>query len=156
MRVRAGDCGPAFSLGGYHSSMKSCPYCGGKYPDDAVICPVDGNALQGPNESRNKASRPLSSTVLCPVCGAADCYARTIELRSSFSWLAFFAGGIFAVLARNAGRPTKVRCTKCEALFEIRTPLSKVWLVIFWILVCPTVIALIIMLVDLLGGFGQH
>jgi len=43
-----------------------------------------------------------------------------------------------------------VRCNKCNAIFEIRTPLSKVSLVIFWALVCPMIITGILLLVLLL------
>lgn len=75
-----------------------------------------------------------------------------MELRGSFSWLIFFAGGIFAVLFRNAGRRRKVRCNQCEALLTIRTPLSQVSLFFFWLLISPTIVVLIILLVALLGG----
>jgi hypothetical protein len=79
-----------------------------------------------------------------------------VELRNSFSWLAFLAGGILAVLFRNAGRRRKVRCNKCEALFDIRTPLSKVSLVIFWLLICPTIVGLIVLLVAVLSSIFSH
>ena len=96
------------------------------------------------------ASAPHLVRFGCPVCGAADDYTPTIELRGSFSWTVFFAGGLLAVLFRNAGRRKKVRCNKCDAIFNIRTPLSKVSLVIFWLLICPTIITLIIFFLSLL------
>lgn len=89
----------------------------------------------------------------CPVCGAFDGYKPAVELRGSFSWLIFLAGGLFAVLFRNAGRTRRVRCNKCGALFNIRTPLSIVSLVIFWLLVAPTIIGLAFLLFYALYAF---
>jgi len=88
----------------------------------------------------------------CPACGAEGGYTPTVELRGSFSWPVFLAGGIFAVLFRNAGRRRKVRCNRCDALFDIRTPLSKVSLVFFWLLICPAFIGLIILLAAFLNA----
>ena len=136
--------------------MKPCPYCGAQYADDAVVCATDGHRLDSPAEALQEPSGTASSRVRCPACGAADDYAPTVELRSSFSWLVFFAGGILAVLFRNAGRRRKVRCNKCEALFDIRTPLSRVSLVIFWLLICPTIVALIVLLVAVLSSIFSH
>jgi hypothetical protein len=79
-----------------------------------------------------------------------------MELRGSFSWLVFFAGGLLAVLFRNAGRRRRVRCNKCETVFNVRTPLSKVSLVIFWLLVGPTVVALIFLLIALVETIFSH
>jgi hypothetical protein len=87
----------------------------------------------------------MVSGVRCPACGAVD-YSPTVELRGSFSWPVFLAGGIFAVLFRNAGRRRKVRCNQCEAVFEVRTPLSKVSLVLLWLLIFPTIISLVILI----------
>lgn len=130
--------------------MKSCPYCGAQYPNDAVACAVDGNQLSAPVQTQQEANDKSAARVRCPACGAADDYSATMELRGSFSWLAFLAGGIFAVLFRNAGRPRKVRCNKCEAIFDIRTPFTKISLVVLWLLVCPTIIVLIVLVVALL------
>jgi len=132
--------------------MKDCPYCGKQYPDDAVVCPLDQQPLGGPAESHQKRV----PAVLCPACGASDDYTPTVELRGSFSWPVFFAGGLLAVLFRNAGRRRKVRCNKCEAIFNVRTVLSKVSLVIFWLLICPTILTLIILLVALVGAIFSH
>ncbi len=120
------------------------------------MCSIDGQPLDGPPESRHKSSGVWMARVLCPACGASDDYTPTVELRGSFSWPVFFAGGILAVLFRNAGRRRRVRCNKCGAVFNIRPPLSKVWLVIFWLLICPTIVALIILLVALLDSFFSH
>jgi len=136
--------------------MKSCTYCGAQYPDDATVCSIDGQLLQSPTENHESDREQRPTRFLCPKCGAADDYTPTVELRGSFSWTVFFAGGIWAVLFRNAGRRRKVRCNKCEAIFHIRTPLSKVSLVIFWLLIGPTVIALIILLAALLVSIFSH
>jgi hypothetical protein len=37
--------------------MKQCTYCGREYPDDAVVCAIDGYAL------RNPATAPLSQPI---------------------------------------------------------------------------------------------
>ncbi len=136
--------------------MKSCPYCGAQYADDAVACAADGHPLDSSTESRQRSSGAAAPRVRCPACGAPDDYAQTVELRGSFSWLVFLAGGLLAVLFRNAGRRRRVRCNKCEALFDVRTPLSMLSLVFFWLLVCPTIIALIICLAALLHTILSH
>jgi len=136
--------------------MKACSYCGKQYPDEAVVCSIDGQSLDGPTESRQKTSGESVARVLCPACGASDGYTPTVELRGSFSWPIFLAGGFLAVLFRNAGRSRRVRCNKCEAIFNVRTPVSKLSLVIFWLLICPTIIALIIFLVALVGSIISH
>lgn len=139
--------------------MKKCSYCGKEYPDDTVVCAVDQNPLTaGVTERDNLVSSRQSAkqTTACPACGALDGYKPTIELRGSFSLVAFLAGGLLAVLFRNAGRPKRVQCNKCGALFNIRTPSSKVSLVIFWLLVAPTVILIIILLLLLLNIFFAH
>jgi len=136
--------------------MKSCPYCGGQYPDDAVVCPIDGNTLNSTTESQSAVSGAPLASVICPACGTLDDFTRTIELRGSFSWAVFFFGGIFAVLFRNAGRKRKVRCNKCETLFDIRSPLARVSLVIFWLLICPTIVALLILVITFLHSIFSH
>src|SRR6266496_669546 len=141
-RIGGGNA-PSLCVGRLEGSMKACPYCGKQYSDDAIVCPIDRQPLNDSAELHQKVSAMPGPRVLCPVCGASDDYTPTVELRGSFSWPVFFAGGIFAVLFRNAGRRRKVRCNKCETLFNIRTPLSKVSWVLFWLLICPTIIALI-------------
>jgi hypothetical protein len=34
--------------------MKRCPYCGKEYPEDAVVCAVDGQPLTVQTEARTK------------------------------------------------------------------------------------------------------
>jgi hypothetical protein len=133
--------------------MKKCSYCGREYPDDAVACTVDQNPLAaGVAEGDNvaKSRQPAKPTTPCPACGALDGYKPAVEVRGSFSLLVFLAGGLCAVLFHNAGRPKRVLCNKCGALFTIRTPLSRVSSVIFWVLVAPTIILLFFLLVALL------
>ena len=129
---------------GLLNSMKSCPYCGAQYPEDAVTCAADGHPLDRSTESPQQSGGTVSG-VRCPACGAGD-YSATVELRGSFSWPVFFAGGIFAVLFRNAGSRRKVRCNHCKAVFEVRTPLSRVSLVLLWLLICPTIIGIVLLM----------
>jgi hypothetical protein len=136
--------------------MKKCSYCGREYTDDAVVCTVDQNPLTaGVAEDDNVANsrQPAKPTTPCPACGALDDYKPAVELRGSFSLLVFLAGGLLAVFFHNAGRPKRVQCNKCGALFNIRTPLTNVSSVIFWLLVAPTIIVLLILLVALLYSF---
>jgi hypothetical protein len=136
--------------------MKSCPYCGARYGDDAVACTADGYALGNLTESGEDLGKVATPRVRCPHCGAADNYVSAVELRGSFSWLAFLAGGLLAVLFRNTGRERRVRCNQCDALFSVRTPFSKVSRVIFWLLVCPTLMAFVICLLALLHAAFSH
>jgi hypothetical protein len=125
--------------------MKSCAYCGAQYPDETVVCPLDGHPLSATVESHAPGVQLRPPKVLCPACGAPDDYKPAIELRRSFGWAALIAGGLPGLFLWNAGRPKRVRCNKCEATFDIRTPLSKISLVIFWILVGPAIILLIVL-----------
>ena len=136
-------------------NLKACPHCGAHYSDDSVTC-VDGYLLGAPAESRGEFGNVGVPRFRCPACGAADDYTPTVELRSAFSWPVFLVGGFLAVLFRNAGRRRKVRCNKCEKLFDIRTPLSRVSLVIFWLLISPTILVLVIWLLALLGSIFSH
>ena len=126
--------------------MKSCPHCGAQYPDDAVSCTADGSSLGLSNADRPASGGVSTASVRCPSCGAADDYSPTMELRGSFSLLVFLAGGLLAVIFRNAGRGKRVRCNKCETVFEMHTPLSRLSLVVFWLLICPTILVLIVLL----------
>jgi hypothetical protein len=144
------------ALGDSQNNMKSCPYCGEQYSDDAVACAIDGQPLCDPTEARPKPKERAAPRVHCPACGAADDYQPTVELRGSFSWLLFLAGGIPAVVFRNAGRARKVRCNKCEALFNVRTPLSKASLVCFWLVISLVIIALILSVAAFLHAILGH
>jgi hypothetical protein len=129
--------------------MKSCPYCGAKYSDEVAVCPIDHHPLEQPAKPQSDAPKTPKKSRPCPTCGATDGYAPTVELRRSFSWLILFLGGIFAVVFRNAGRRKKVRCNKCDTTFYIRSPLSRISLVIFWLLIAPAILFLLILLVHL-------
>src|SRR6516162_3248006 len=106
------------------SRMKPCPYCGAQYPDDAVVSSVDGHKLEDP-KPQEESGNTAAVNGRCPACGTPDDYAPAVDLRGSFSWPLFFAGGVFAVVFRNAGRQRKVRCNKCGTLFEIRARLTR-------------------------------
>jgi hypothetical protein len=90
----------------------------------------------------------------CPACGAWDNYREVVQLRSSFNWLVFLAGGLWALLFFNASRKTRVQCNQCEALFDIRKPFSGVSKVIFWLLISPViasmVVGLVLMIIELI------
>jgi uncharacterized membrane protein YvbJ len=135
--------------------MKSCSYCGKQYPDDFVTCPIDGTSL-GNSDGMNQKIKISAQKRTCPACGAVEDYSSAIELRSSFSWPIFFVGGLLAVMFRNAGREKRVRCNKCEQLFNIRTPISKLSRAVFWILVCPAILTLITFLIVLIAGIVSH
>lgn len=132
--------------------MKSCPYCGGRYSDDVTVCPADQYELANGTESKKEGK----IQVACPACGTQNDFKFVVNPRSSFSWPAFLAGGLFAVLFRNVSRGRKVRCNRCETGFYIRSPFSKLSLVIFWLLVSPTVIVLIAFLIYLIVAMFSH
>ena len=71
-------------------------------------------------------------------------------MRGSFSWVVFVLGGFIAVLFHNASRERRVQCNPCRAIFGIRSPLSKVSVVIFWLLIIPGIITLILVLLGAL------
>jgi hypothetical protein len=92
----------------------------------------------------------------CPKCGATDNYKKVIQFRESFNLLAFLAGDIFAVICLNAARKKRVQCNYCRAFFYIRTPSSKISLVLFWLLVFPAIATIFILLVILAYTFFSH
>ena len=124
--------------------MRTCSYCGKQYPDDTQVCAVDQQPLTEPAESQSSAAAPK---IVCPQCGVADDFTQAIDIRGSFSLPAFLFGGLIAVLFQNAGKSRPVRCNKCDARFFVSTRLSKFSRVIFWLLVTPTIIGLIIIIV---------
>jgi uncharacterized Zn-finger protein len=133
--------------------MKSCPYCGAQYPDDLEVCPLDAQPLVGLAATRVADG---ASKIICPQCGAADDYTVTVQPHRAFSWGIFFLGGLLAVMFRNGGRRRRVRCNQCDARFSIRTPLSRISLVIFWLLVGPTIIYLALLLIAFITGLFRH
>lgn len=87
------------------------------------------------NSSLNASTQTRGAT--CPHCGATDTCTPALQLRSSFSLGAFLMAGIFGVIFRNSSRPRRLRCAHCETVFSVRTPGSKLSLVVFWLLVAP-------------------
>jgi len=139
--------------------MKMCSYCGKKYPDDAIVCAVDQNPLDeqvAEADSPAGTPHPAKPMTHCPACGALDGYKRVVELRGSFNLVVFLIGGLFAVFFRTAGRPRRVQCNKCGAIFDIHTPSTKVSRVIFWLLIAPALLAILILLLHLLAIFFGH
>jgi hypothetical protein len=119
--------------------MKSCPYCGARYADNVAVCPADQHQLTVATESKPETG---GSQEICPGCGAVNDYRFTVEPRRSFGLLAILGGGILAYAFLKSGRGRRVRCNKCEAGFYLRSPLSTASMLIFWILVSPTIILL--------------
>jgi len=126
--------------------MKLCSYCGRENDIAVTNCRECGTGL--PETNSGAAPAQPKPKVVCPACGAHDNYKNCIALRGSFSWLVFFLGGFFAVLFHNASRERRVQCNACSALFGIRTPLSKLSLVILWLLILPTIIVLLLALIQ--------
>jgi hypothetical protein len=120
--------------------MKRCSYCGRENDDALAICQDCGTSL--PDTECTAAPAQPKPAVVCPACGAHDDFKTGIALRGSFSWLVFFLGGFIAVMFHNASRQRRVQCNACGGFFGIRTPLSKVSLAIFWLLIAPTIIVL--------------
>jgi len=133
--------------------MKACSYCGKQYTDDVEVCVLDQQPLKGMAKSPGKVESPK---IGCPQCGAADDFTPVLPLRSSFSLPVFLFGGLIAVLFRNAGRPRRVRCNKCETLFYVSSPLSKISRMIFWLLVTPSIVVLIIVLIMIIRSLFSH
>jgi hypothetical protein len=132
--------------------MKTCPYCGKQYPDDAQICAVD----QQPLEARAESQEPALAQGICPQCGTPDDFTHVVDPHRSFNWLTFLLGGLIAVIFQNAGRPQRVRCNKCDARFHVRSKLSLLWRIIFWLLIAPAIITLAIALVEFLMNSFCH
>jgi hypothetical protein len=136
--------------------MKSCSYCGKQYSDDLIECPTDGNPLSNSSETSKLTNEARKPKAPCPACGAADDYTTALKLRSSFSVRWYLVGGLLGVFVRNAGQPTRVRCNKCGEFFHIRTSLSKVSAVLFWFLVAPTIVTLIVSIIVFIGHIVSH
>jgi len=132
------------------ADMKRCSYCGRENDVTVSICKGCGTTLPKVESSAIPAE-PIVSGPACPACGGQD-HTAALALRGSFSWLVFLAGGFIAVLFHNASRQRRVQCNGCGHFFGIRTPMSKLSLVVFWFLIAPTVVLLAYVLVA--GLFG--
>lgn len=136
--------------------MRVCSYCGRENDDSLTNCKECGTELDLPASSSNAPNPAARKPIICPKCGAADSFKPAVELRTSFSPLAFLAGGLLAVAFRNCGQERRVQCTECETLFGIRTPFSKAAKVIFWLLVSPTILVLAAFLLIMITNLFKH
>lgn len=130
-------------------TMRICSYCGGQYPDGTEVCGIDQQPLVELAEPQSQVAPPRAT---CPQCGTADDFTPVIDFRSSFSLPAFLFGGLLAVLFRNAGKARPVRCNQCETRFYVSSLFSKISRVIFWLLVAPTIIVLIMFILGLISN----
>src|SRR6266498_3044419 len=137
------------SLRGIHPGMKACSYCGRENDASLTTCRECGTSLPD-TEASVVTVQPTQAAGVCPTCGVRDDYKAGIALRGSFSWFIFFLGGFIAVLFHNASRQRRVQCNACGAFFGIRTPLSKLSLFIFWLLIAPTIVVLVFVLLSAL------
>ena len=126
--------------------MKTCSYCGRENEVTLAHCGQCGTELPD-NEGAVACSAPKSA-VVCPACGVTDNNKAAIALRGSFNWIVYFLGGFFGVMFHNASRQQRVQCNACGEFFGIRSPMSKISLVIFWLLVAPTVLILLFVLLS--------
>jgi len=128
--------------------MRVCSYCGRENDDVFSACSGCGTGFPDIND-RTVPAEPRPK-IVCPVCGAHDGYKTSIALRGSFSWVAFMLGGLIAALFHYFGRQQRVQCNACGTFFSIRTVLSKMSLAVFWLLVVPTVIVLVLIVLGIL------
>jgi hypothetical protein len=117
--------------------MKVCSYCGRENDAGRTVCQECGVSLPGTEGTGGAPPKPV---IACPACGVQNNYKASIALRGSFSWLIFFLGGLLAILFHNASRQRRFQCNACGAFFGVRTPLSKLWLFVLWLLIAPTII----------------
>ena len=78
-----------------YASMKTCSYCGKQYPDDATVCPVDGETLPGLFEDRKKVTgvwRGVYSYGPRDTIPGFGSVAFTLKLKQG--WLAHFDGSV--------------------------------------------------------------
>jgi hypothetical protein len=134
--------------------MKVCSYCGRGNDRALTMCAECGTQLSE-GEVQPVVGRP-KPFVNCPACGSPDDYKPALKLRGSFSWLTYLTGGFLAVLFQNASRTKRFQCNKCATFFSIGTPLTKLSRIMFWLLVGPTVIALVAFLIAVLISFFSH
>jgi len=59
-------------------------------------------------------------------------------------------GGFIAVFFHNLGRQQRVQCNACGNFFGMRTALSKVSYVFFWLLIAPTIIVIVWIIMSIL------
>ena len=135
--------------------MSACSYCGCENDDSLANCRECGTELNLP-ASPSSPPKSAKSPIVCPSCGAADSYKPAVELRGSFSLLAFLAGGLLAVAFRNFSQERRVQCNECANLFYIRSPFSKAAKIMFWLLVSPTILVLAFLLFIAITKLFEH
>jgi hypothetical protein len=128
--------------------VKICSYCGRENGSNLTHCGQCGMEL-AERQGGVVRSKPKPA-VVCPACGVADDYKAAIALRGSFNWAVFFLGGFLAVIFHNASHQQRVQCNACGGFFGIRSPISRISLVIFWLLVAPSVLVLLLVLISAL------
>lgn len=129
-------------------TMKICSYCGRKNETSSINCAECGTEL--PAESQPAQTPAPKPTAVCPRCGTADNFRPALALRSSFNWIVFICGGWMAVMFQNASQEKRVQCNSCGEFFGVRSPMSKLWRVLFWILVAPGLLILSFVLISVL------
>jgi DNA-directed RNA polymerase subunit RPC12/RpoP len=127
--------------------MKVCGYCGRENDARLATCFECGTQL--PEFESTPQVKPTAA-VVCPKCGEQDNYKPAIPLRGSFSVPAYLIGGLLGLLFFNASRKRRVQCNVCDAFFDIRSPYARVALVVFWILVLPTLLVFALLLISML------
>lgn len=125
--------------------MKTCSYCGHENESNLAHCEQCCTELQDAGAVILSTPKPV---VVCPACGVADNYKAAIALRGSFNWAVYFLGGFLGVIFHNASHQKRVQCNACGEFFGIRSPMSKISLVIFWLLVAPSVLVLLFVLIS--------
>jgi uncharacterized membrane protein len=81
--------------------------------------------------------------IICPHCGEADqnTKLRHKELLSLGHYIFGFVTGLIGILIWYFNLESKFQCGKCSQTFFARTPVAKVFRVIFHIVVAALVIA---------------
>jgi len=129
--------------------VKTCSYCGRENEESTARCAQCGSELP-PGSPAGLDHPDAKAGVACPACGAVDDYKAAIVLRGSFNWAVCFLGGLLGILFHNASRRQRVQCNACGEFFEVRSFMSKVSLLLFWLLMAPAVIVLLLMLLTAL------
>jgi hypothetical protein len=134
--------------------MKVCAYCGRENEPTLTTCGECGSALTGGNGQPRVAQS--KSSAICPSCGAQGDYKPALKLKNSVNLPALLVGGWLGLVFHNAGRKKRVQCNQCATFFSIATPVTKLSRVLFWLLVSPTIIVLLIFLILMLRNAVSH
>lgn len=74
--------------------MKSCPYCGKQYPDDATVCEIDGESLSVPVEFRKKVTGVWRGVYGYAETGGLGLKPVKFTLKLEQGWLEHFTGKV--------------------------------------------------------------